>query len=181
MELRQRLRTETATAHQDLETLLDIMSPSLDADRYVNILHVFSRLHSGLEARVAEISTARPDSFAHEYLATRRKSSWLEADLGAGAAGSPPVNFDWIVTEPQLLGALYVIEGSTLGGQVVSKHLRGLPGVTRTSYFESYGADTGRNWQKFSALLGLRDISEHDEIVASADRMFVTIATAFRG
>jgi heme oxygenase len=178
-DLRLRLRNETATAHKNLEDLLNIMSPSLDSERYTHVLEGFARLHASLEGRLHEL---RELPFAAEYLAERRKLPWLAADLAACAL-APAIereapDLSWITTEPELLGALYVIEGSTLGGQVVSRHLHSIPSIASTRYFESYGPDTGRNWQKFTALLSTRPPAEHDTIVASADRMFRTIATA---
>ena len=49
------------------------------------------------------------------------------------------------------LGSLYVMEGSTLGGAVITKALRHAawlpPGGFR--YFNPYGAETGRMWRRF--------------------------------
>lgn len=178
-DLRQRLRTETATAHKDLENLLDIMSPSLTAERYTKVLESFARLHSSFEERLTELRTL---PFVDEYLRERRKLPWLAADLAAcalaPASEHEAPDLSWIENETDLLGALYVIEGSTLGGQVVSRHLKTIPAITSTRYFESYGPDTGRQWQKFVSLLGARPTAEHDAIIAAADRMFRTIASA---
>jgi heme oxygenase (biliverdin-IX-beta and delta-forming) len=156
------------------------MSPSLDADRYTNILESFARLHLALEERLSQLKSF---DFSNEYLYTRRKLPWIASDLAVcalrPAAEREAPDFTWIKTEADLFGALYVIEGSTLGGQVVSRHLQTIPAIASTRYFESYGSETGRNWQKFSALLSARPMEEHDAIVAAADRMFVTIAAEF--
>lgn len=180
MELRQRLRSETATAHKNLEARLDILSPDLDAGRYRRILQTFASLHADLEAKLETLASERSNSFAHDYLLHRRKSPLLTKDLGEAPRPSSGNYFGWIQSEAQLLGALYVIEGSTLGGQVVSQHLGKITPTVRTNYFESYGAETGRNWQKFVFVLGNRPASEHDEIVRSADRTFLEIDKAFQ-
>jgi heme oxygenase len=49
------------------------------------------------------------------------------------------------------LGRLYVLEGSTLGGTFIDRHLAGLPGLggLRLRSFSPYGAETGAMWHAF--------------------------------
>ncbi len=49
---------------------------------------------------------------------------------------------------------LYVLEGSTLGGQVIRKRLlaRG-QAMTGLSFLDPYGPETGRRWKDFLAVL----------------------------
>jgi heme oxygenase len=49
------------------------------------------------------------------------------------------------------VGALYVLEGSTLGGQLIVKHLhKAMPsGFVNTAYFSSYQKKTGSMWKEF--------------------------------
>jgi heme oxygenase len=74
------------------------------------------------------------------------------------------------------LGALYVLEGSTLGGRIiagmVSRQLNTLKGL---SYFNGYGAETGKMWQAFKAFLN-RPWPPHErhEIIAAAEDTFIT-------
>ncbi|KQP39473.1 hypothetical protein ASF34_14160 [Methylobacterium sp. Leaf106] len=61
-------------------------------------------------------------------------------------------------TRPALLGALYVTEGSTLGGQVIAHHLHRSLGAEIASggcaYYEGYGKrDTGAMWASFRTFL----------------------------
>lgn len=51
----------------------------------------------------------------------------------------------------QALGALYVIEGSMLGGMVISKQLKKYPELAESSfnYFGHYGHDLGPIWKAF--------------------------------
>jgi len=49
------------------------------------------------------------------------------------------------------LGYLYVMEGSTLGGQLISRHFRQTLGIelaTGGAYFHGYGEQTGARWKE---------------------------------
>ena len=48
-------------------------------------------------------------------------------------------------------GALYVLEGSTLGGQIIVKHLhKAMPSIfVNTAYFSGYQQKTGSMWKEF--------------------------------
>ena len=51
-----------------------------------------------------------------------------------------------------MLGGLYVLEGSTLGGLVIKKHLVEKLGeqiIPATNYFSVYGKETAANWRNF--------------------------------
>jgi heme oxygenase len=75
-------------------------------------------------------------------------------------------------TWPELLGALYVLEGSTLGGQVIARQLA-KAGIPTRAYFNGYGDQTGLMWKSFCQLLGQAATeSNQDEIVLSARRTF---------
>ena len=80
-------------------------------------------------------------------------------------------------TWPELLGAMYVLEGSTLGGQVIARQLA-KAGVTTRTYFSGYGDQTGPLWKSFCQLLGQAATEvNQDEIVLSARRTFQQLAT----
>lgn len=62
------------------------------------------------------------------------------------------MNLPVINTVGQLVGALYVIEGSTLGGQLISRSLNqhlGLTLNTGARFFYGYGEQTALMWQSF--------------------------------
>lgn len=71
-------------------------------------------------------------------------------------------------TFSQLLGAMYVVEGSTLGGQVITRQLD-RAGIPLRRYFTGYGERTGPMWKTFCRLLPEAALAaDQDEIVASA-------------
>ena len=184
--LRLRLRSETAAHHQNLEDGLRLLAPDLTAKRYREILEGFFSVHTALEDRLEQIFRTRPDSSACAlYLPDRRKLEWLRSDLQLAPGDLPvahhPFDFGWIKDEPELWGALYVIEGSTLGGQVLTRELKSFDlGNLGTRYFESYGPDVGRLWQRFSHELNTLPEAWHDAIVKAADRTFAELARHFK-
>lgn len=57
---------------------------------------------------------------------------------------------------PEALGLMYVLEGSTLGGRILYKHVHetlGLDHTSGASYFAGYGANTGIMWTTFTSML----------------------------
>jgi len=62
-------------------------------------------------------------------------------------------------------GALYVLEGSTLGGQIIVKHLQKTmpPGFVNSAYFSGYQHRTGSMWKQFLQQLTALPQSSHEE------------------
>jgi heme oxygenase (biliverdin-IX-beta and delta-forming) len=60
-------------------------------------------------------------------------------------------------TAAACLGALYVLEGATLGGQVLRREMAqrlGLDADNGGAFLNVYGAETGRRWKDFLDYLG---------------------------
>jgi heme oxygenase len=75
-----------------------------------------------------------------------------------------------------LAGVLYVIEGSTLGGQIIVRHLERNLGLTRESgarFFHGYGADTEAHWQEFC--VWLETLSLQDNQIERAEQAARTL------
>jgi heme oxygenase len=77
-------------------------------------------------------------------------------------------------------GCLYVLEGATLGGQIVSRHLKaslGLTPDTGASYFSGYGEHTGPQWKAFCALLiaYAERTDDTSDILAGANATYATL------
>jgi heme oxygenase (biliverdin-IX-beta and delta-forming) len=144
-------------------------------------VHARLHLHAGLAAVAAE----RIDIGRYRRLLLRlygfylpfeqaaglepTRSGWLASDLVALAlpewrpsaaicAGLPRLDSPMAV-----LGAMYVVEGSALGGRGLAQHLTGLLGdgsLAGRRFFASDGADTGRAWRAY--IDRLDTVTEHD-------------------
>ena len=135
------LRAATASLHQDVETKMNMLDPAMTEAAYFDKL---AKLHAWSRALVA----SQPDDVPWDpELPTRL--GWLTQDLAERKLATeltlPPFDADawW--------GACYVVEGSSLGGQVLCKAL-GPRWPTR--YFEGRGELTGKRWMAFLAALG---------------------------
>ena len=82
-----------------------------------------------------------------------------------------------LVTLPLALGSMYVLEGATLGGQVVSRHLaRALGTGSGLRFFASYGPEVGAMWRGFGDVLASHAGRDADDaMVHSAQTTFLRL------
>ena len=137
--LHARLRAATDPAHRALEAGLDWRARVATMPGYRGLLGRLYGFHAVWEPAIA---TALADE---SFLAPRRRLAQLAADLGhlgvgPGAVAAFPQPDAPILAGPAAAtGALYVLEGSTLGGQLIGRHIAGLHG------FGEIG-DSGFDW-----------------------------------
>jgi heme oxygenase (biliverdin-IX-beta and delta-forming) len=180
--LRQRLKTETRQEHETLEQALDLLRPDLTLDEYKALLRRFHMFHSAFDV-FAEAKRIEGWDSAAFYCRDRMKKDWLRSDLvslGMEPAESdfpPALLAELLPTARHLWGAVYVLEGSTLGGAILAKHFSQTHGLTRDAglrFFTSYGTDTAQMWNL--TLAGLRQCEEQglgqDAIIEGATRIF---------
>jgi heme oxygenase len=176
------LRTGTATEHEDVERTLGLLDPALTPSRLTEVL---TRMHGfwlAAEAGIEEWARHCPADAAAVTWARRRRADLFTADLkalGAGPAAATPGLADVDGTDAAL-GRMYVLEGSTLGGTFIDRHLSGLPqfaGV-RLRSFSPYGAETGAMWHAFRRTARDRVAAggDADAMVASARDTFAALA-----
>ena len=122
----QRLREETSRNHSAIESQMPVRDPSMSRETYCQLLTRFWGYYAPLEGLLrAEIEIYWPDQ---EYICSERaKVPHLEKDLQALGESRELLerctNLPQLKTPDQVLGCLYVIEGATLGGKIISKHL----------------------------------------------------------
>lgn len=107
----------------------------------------------------------------------RQRAHLILADLGVPADQLPLCpTMPPLATVPQLLGAMYVLEGSTLGGQVLARQLA-KAAIDLRQYFTGYGERTGARWKAFCQLLAQAATpDQEDVIVQSAIHTFQHLA-----
>jgi heme oxygenase len=170
-----RLKAETREEHALLEASLDLLNPRLTRPAYASILERFFGCYAPLEAVLRSV-----DGWG-EYgldLTLRLKTPLLEADLLALGRPSPealPVCSAWASLDDlaSAFGCSYVVEGASLGGQIISRHVEANLGIvadTGASFFRGYGKQTGEMWSAFrQALVSfVARGGSSDRIVASA-------------
>ena len=191
-----RLRLETRGEHNAVERVLDLMDPKLTRDTYRLQLAQFYGFYSPLEAALQH-RCALPDNSHNNYcshgaqpaqlaalLPRLNKTTLLRQDLhhlGVSTEDLPLCHqLPLIQTPAQVLGCLYVMEGATLGGRLITQHIQATLGITPTtggSFFEGYGNDTGKMWQAMRQLLvsGAGDTTTENAIVANAIATFACL------
>ena len=178
--LRDLLRVRTAEAHAALEgtPLMRVISSGLPTlEQYGAYLMSQCDLHAPLEAALRDWVT--PDWREHRLV----KTHWLREDLRAlgHPAGTVPDAAAEIGCEAEALGVLYVLEGGTLGLQMVRKRLQAdHPACTTASRFmQGYGSETGSNWRAFVQRLEALPQAAWPRALDAADATFAAFAGRF--
>jgi heme oxygenase len=95
--------------------------------------------------------------------AARAKAGWLDQDLAA--LGLDPAarrripkcaQLPGIVDLPEAMGVYYVLEGASLGGQIISRRLRADLAISEDNggrFFASYGDGVGVMWRAYVSAL----------------------------
>ena len=188
------LREQTREQHEETEALLPLTDPELDRERYTGLLLRFSPVVLGWDAWAAQHAPASLQTMVYE----RRRSPLLIQDLhhfqleptpasasamedvSALLAGFAP---DSPAHQAAFLGAMYVMEGSTLGGQYIARHVEerlGLQPGEGDAYFRGYGERTGAMGNGFRGVLAAVP-EEHTELVISAAKtMFAFVQNTLR-
>jgi len=117
-------------------------------------------------ATIARLHAADDDD------AFRRSRDDLAA-LGADVDNEEPRLAEVAGTD-DALGRMYVLEGSTLGGTFIDRHLATLPGLApagRLRAFSPYGPETGAMWHSFRSFTRERT-ADPGRVVAAAGETF---------
>ncbi|WNV76805.1 biliverdin-producing heme oxygenase [Geodermatophilus sp. DSM 44513] len=179
------LRSATATEHEQVESTLGLMDPHLGRDRLVAVL---VRLHAfwvAAEAGLDAWASRHPADAAGVSWARRRRAHLFADDLralGAGTGVAAHPELPAVEDTDQALGRLYVLEGATLGGTFIARHLATLPTLgpgVRLGAFSPYGAETGAMWHAYRRVTRARvaDGGDAARLVQAARTTFGSLAS----
>ncbi|UQA62556.1 biliverdin-producing heme oxygenase [Polyangium aurulentum] len=181
-----RLKNETRPQHEAIENALDLMSEGLTTEGYRYRLERLYGFYRPVEQRIFNL-----DGWpATLDLQARCKTPLLEADLRALGIASPselPLCQDLpdLRDLPRAFGCLYVMEGATLGGQFITRHIRRVLGIEAQNggrFFQSYGDAVGARWKGFRAALGAyASPANEDEVVRGAAETFEKLHRWYTG
>jgi len=187
MTIQESLKKDTRAHHEKLEEIMfvqDIMSGRLSLPQYKQVLVTNYIVHEAFENHLFH---SLPHAMADQIQCFQRyKLPSLLMDLEevemASATGMMDIQDITIYSEaPAVLGAMYVLEGATLGGHVILKKL-----VTNTHvnhiglgfhYYRVYGDELINRWKTFCALLNQQPEADYPTILAGARKMFASIAS----
>ena len=177
------LRESTRPSHRAIDhhpLLAPLVQPTLSLAHYQHVLTVMNWLHLPLRDRLTQ---AMAEFMPCNAFLPSDRPGWLANDLewfGMPITSAPERIAACLTlrfTSPHsLVGALYVLEGSTLGGQVITRQLaqsiQVYPGEG-ASFFHGHGSGTYVRWNAFWQFAA--DVCAQgslDEVCISAVRMF---------
>jgi heme oxygenase len=168
MSIRDRLKAETATQHQNLEDAMNLLREDYTIGEYGALIQAFYGFYKPFEDAVSAQADKLPAALEWPK---RLKSHQLAEDIEKLGLPLPtrlagPSDLPALDTPAQILGVLYVIEGSTLGGMVISRHFKKILDLDATNgaaFYVGYGPETVPFWKGFLAIL-------ESEVTAPADQ-----------
>ena len=176
------LKEHTKNIHQQLEKdnlAKFIMDHSISKENYLKLLIQNYKFYHSIEQALIQ---KRPliNSSLHPFL-TNEKSQRLKKDLkylGWEVEDDLSQNISFKVdSENAALGALYVSEGSALGGLMISKQLKNCPHLNFMKEHCFFGRDVPKilsRWKNFKQPVAqnFQDETVKDEVLKSATATF---------
>ena len=171
-----RLREATKHDHAAVEGSIALLSATLTLEEYAATL---DRMYLFIQAweKLAE-AVAPPELLS--FVQVRARAGLLERDLHhlrVDPATLATVTLPQIGSTSEFLGALYVMEGSRLGGQLIARHVSNLLQLDGlgTEYFRGFGEKTGLMWKALVEVLESQvPESETELTIQAAKDMFQT-------
>jgi heme oxygenase len=179
LDIFQQLRTSTRAIHSGLEDDLNLLRRELRLGEYKRLLERFYGFYVVWEPQI-QVGLAQLPGLE---LDRRKKVPLLRDDLTylgdnlARLSGLPRcTSFPDLSSRGRLLGSLYVIEGSTLGGRILAHHFETtlrLHAGAGASFFASYQDQLGFMWNRFrSVLIDNTDSENQQDILGGARQTF---------
>jgi heme oxygenase len=173
------LRQRTRDLHARAEAAFPLARPDLDRATYARTLRGLLGVHDPLEAAIDRV--LGPEERVALDWPARSRAALLRADLaGLGAPAAAPGVAAELSSVAAAVGALYVLEGSLLGAEVIGPAVRSRLGAdVPCRYLTASGSRTAQRWAAFrraaDRLVGPGDV---DEAVAAARATFTAIEEA---
>lgn len=182
--LSEELKLRTRKPHLELEKALALQMRSMKSvSDYTKLLQIFYSYFGSLEDSIDKYigSAELPDHLQ------RRKSESLAADIRALGGDltekASSAEIPEIADHLQAFGALYVMEGSTLGGKIISQMIAKQLGIKDKglSFFQSYGEDLSSMWLSFKQTLDQQadTPAERERVIAAAYDTFYQFKILF--
>lgn len=176
------LKARTRELHERVERRLDLPARLESVWEFAEILKAFWGFYGPLEAKLAEVLNSR--SVALDFGA-RRKAELIAADLRRldVAVETLPLCDDLpeIGSAAAALGCMYVLEGATLGGQIIRRLLEEKLSIAPDSggsFFSAYGDRVGAMWKEYRGAVSEyahAHPNEREAILAAAMETFTKL------
>ena len=161
------LKKETAQYHDEIEQKLEsnkLFDGTFNQANYYKMLQVNHQFIAVLEPQINSLLTENDLKFLENI--NLNKLQLLIKDLEELQLDKTVLGTEKLLnTRLEALGALYVIEGSMLGGMVIAKQLKKYPELSESgfNYFGHYGQGIGTIWKSFVAYLNENVTGEQEK------------------
>ena len=176
-----RLRERTADIHESVEARLDLADPALDLARLRDVVVGLHGFWAGTEPAVSHWAVEHPELADALRWSRRRRTARLARDIavlgGRPGPAAPPVTRRPDTAD--VLGWLYVTEGSTLGGAVITRALARVHPGLRLESFAPYDEGPGPMWKAYQAQLEQWTVGDEwrvERVVAAGVATFAALA-----
>ncbi|MBF0239405.1 MAG: biliverdin-producing heme oxygenase [SAR324 cluster bacterium] len=199
--LMDQLKNETRSSHERIEQFpyfKALAEGNLELDSYIAHLRALAVIHGVLEDEVMKTNDPVLGSVWSEKLS---KFQWLTQDLrdldheyfpdipvvvDASVELTRKIRLRRLSDPMSLLGYIYVLEGSTLGGAILKKQLSktfAFQNDQGMSYFAQYGNDKLKHWNLFKQQMNSLQLQEeeHARILKAANELFEGLMPIFAG
>ncbi|MCO5230438.1 MAG: biliverdin-producing heme oxygenase [Chitinophagales bacterium] len=179
--LRERLKEETHTAHQKTESTVVRNVKSIQNEQdYITLLKSFYAYFNAVEKELSK----HIDESVLPDIKNRRNSTDIKNDiieLGGDIENLPLAKVPQINNTLEALSAMYVLEGSIMGGPYIIKMLE-KQGISRAfSFFSGYGQNSGQMLGAFVQVLERygHNPETHSKSVEVANETFINFGEVF--
>jgi len=175
----QAVREATKKDHLLLDhTLYPIIQGIKSNEQYIRLLQVFYGFMQPVYGHIEQFidSGILPDYHL------RRKPNSIQKDIRFLTQNPPSIKYCSQIPEinsvASALGALYVLEGSVMGGNIICKKIQenlGLEDENSFNFFKGYGSDNLNMWKLFLNFLdeySMNDV-EKNQLLTSASAIFL--------
>lgn len=181
------LKAQTSALHERLEAALDLLNVELTVIDYRSLLEGFYGFYQPLETSLQSFTVCLESAGVGPT--SRRKLPSLRRDLlSLGLTEDDIQALPLCAYAPRVknvasaFGCMYVMEGATLGGQLLTRHFAtkfALTPENGCAFFGSYGSLVGPRWREFSSALEefARREGGEETMVAAARATFTTLET----
>ncbi|WGL60710.1 biliverdin-producing heme oxygenase [Pigmentibacter sp. JX0631] len=184
--IRELLKEQTKDYHNSVENLNYLSKDSISKIDYINFLKIFYRVIDPIE----QLYIIKFKSEIDNYFQPSFKTDLILSDLKNLAVDLKQIKktefLPKIESKYEMVGVLYVLEGSVLGSAMLYNKLIALFGEEfrdKLNYLYGYGKDNFVKWKQFLKFLDefkIIDDSSKLELIEAAKNMFNCFANEFR-
>lgn len=180
------LKEHSRKDHDSIESKVDLVKLATNPNHYLKLLQAFLGFYTNIEKSF--LTFEEEFSALNINIAGRLKKNLLINDIKHfGVSDEEIKNLPVSNEVPEIkniheaMGVLYVLEGSTMGGQIIFKQLLKAEIITPNSeggnFFKPYGAATMPMWMSFKESLNRLSTDKNDLVLEKARETFNTMET----